>query len=298
MGWRTIVVTKHAKISYRMEEVLIQTDDNLVQIPISDIQLMLIATTQVVITSHLLMELAEQNIRVIFTDKKKMPIGEFNPYYCNLNRNKNILNQIAWDEEKKGQLWQRIIKIKISNQAKLLTKLNRKKYNGMPAEDDLNNLIAQVNLGDKTNREAVAARIYFQRLFEINFKRRDDENLINAYLNFSYTVLLSIITQEICSAGYLTELGIHHDNMENVYNLSSDFIEPFRVFVDEIAFSKSNSTSFDLDDKLELINLLNQDIVTSKGEFLLSNFMKSFVRKCLNYMSNKNQKLPEFDCQL
>ena len=102
MGWRTIVVTKHAKISYRMEQVLIQTDDNLVQIPISDIQLILIATTQVVITSHLLMELAEQNVRVIFTDKKKMPIGEFNRYYCNLNRNKNILSQISWDEGKKG----------------------------------------------------------------------------------------------------------------------------------------------------------------------------------------------------
>lgn len=48
------------------------------------------------------MELAEQNVRVIFTDKKKMPIGEFNPYYCNLNRNKNILSQISWDEGKKG----------------------------------------------------------------------------------------------------------------------------------------------------------------------------------------------------
>lgn len=52
----------------------------------------------------------------------------------------------------KGQLWQQIIKIKIANQAKLLTKLNRKKYNGMPAEDDLNDLMAQVNLSDKTNR--------------------------------------------------------------------------------------------------------------------------------------------------
>ena len=55
MGWRTIVVTKHAKISYWMEQVLIQTDDNLVQIPISDIQLILIATTNVFITSNLLM---------------------------------------------------------------------------------------------------------------------------------------------------------------------------------------------------------------------------------------------------
>lgn len=126
------------------------------------------------------------------------------------------MSQISWDEGKKGQLWQQIIKIKIAN---------------------------QVNLSDKTNREAVAAKIYFQRLFKVNFKRRDDENLINAYLNFDYTVLLSIITQEICSAGYLTELGIHHDNMENVYNLSSDFIEPFQVFVDEIAFSKLDSTS-------------------------------------------------------
>lgn len=298
MGWRTIVITKHAKVSYRMAQVLIQTDDNLLQVPLSDIQILLIATTQVVITSHLMMELARQDVKVIFTDDKKMPIGEFIPYYSNINRNKNILNQVNWEDEKKSQLWQVIVKMKVKNQSGLLAKLKRKKYNGAPAAEDLDLLLPLITINDQTNREAVAARMYFQRLFGTSFNRRNEEDAINAYLNFGYSILLSLISQEICSAGYLTELGIHHDNKENFFNLSSDFIEPFRVFNDEIAFNKADQQEFDFADKLELVDRLNQTIVTNEGETMLSNFIRSFVRKCLNYLSNENQDIPDFEFEI
>ncbi|BDR58248.1 type II CRISPR-associated endonuclease Cas1 [Xylocopilactobacillus apicola] len=298
MGWRTVVVTKHAKISYKLEHVIVQTDNDIVQVPIADVQILMIATTQAVITTHLMMELSRNDIKVIFTDNKEMPVGEFTSYYSNLSRNRNISKQIIWDSDRKSLLWQNIIKMKITNEAKMLEKFQRTKYDGSPGHQDLLDLLDEVKPGDSTNREAVAARMYFQRLYDTKFNRRKDEFVANGHLNFGYSVLLSLITQEICCAGYLTELGIHHDSMENFYNLSSDLIEPFRVFVDEIAFNKYENPSFDLADKLELVNLLNQTVTTNSGDALLSGVIKTFVRKCLKYLSNETDVLPEIEIKI
>ena len=295
MGWRTVIVTKHSKISYKMETVIIQTDDDVIHIPISDIQILLIATTQAVITTHLIMEFAKNDVKVIFTDNKQMPIGEFNIYYSNLNRNKNIAKQINWCTKRKGIIWQSIIKMKIENQAKLLEKYNCQKYDGQPGNKDLEDLIPEIKIDDSTNREAVAARMYFQRLFETYFSRRNEEFVINGFLNFGYTVFLSFISQEICCAGYLTELGIHHSSSENFYNLSSDLIEPFRFFVDELAFHKSENSDFCLDDKLEIVSLLNKTVSTSEGDAVLSSVIKSFVRKSLKYLSEETDEVPRIE---
>lgn len=195
-------------------------------------------------------------------------------------------------------MWQAIIKIKITNQAKLLAKYDREKYDGNLANIDLEELINQIEIGDVTNREAVAARMYFQRLFDTKFNRRNDENEINGYLNFGYSILLSLITQEICCAGYLTELGVHHNSMENFYNLASDFIEPFRIFVDEIAFNKTPGSELDMSDKLELVDLLNQTITTNNGDALLSGVIKTFVRSCLKYLSEDVENIPELEIKV
>jgi CRISP-associated protein Cas1 len=298
MGWRTVVVTKHSKLSYKMEHLVVQTEDEIIKVPISDLQLVLIATTQAVITSHLVMELSRNDIKVVFTDNKQMPIGEFNSYYSNVNRNKSISKQINWKKERKSKLWQAIIQTKIANQAKMLAKYNLKKYDGSPGNDDLEELLTKIELDDATNREAVAARMYFQRLFDTNFNRRNEELVVNGYLNFGYSVLLSYISQEICCAGYLTELGVHHDNSENFYNLSSDLIEPFRVLVDEIAFDKRDNNFFELPDKLELVNLLNINFNTNDGNLDLSQIMKKFVRRCLKYLSEETEDLPQLEIQI
>ena len=65
--------------------------------------------------------------------------------------------------------------------------------------------------GDKTNREGHAAKVYFNSLFGKKFTRNDDNN-INAALNYGYSILLSTINKEISANGYLTQLGIHHKN--------------------------------------------------------------------------------------
>ena len=67
---------------------------------------------------------------------------------------------------------------------------------------------------------------------------------INAALNYGYSIVLSVFNREITANGYLTQLGLFHDNMFNQYNLSCDLMEPFRPFVD-IAVKDMNPHKFE-----------------------------------------------------
>jgi CRISPR-associated endonuclease Cas1 subtype II len=69
-------------------------------------------------------------------------------------------------------------------------------------------------------------------LFGKKFSRNDDCS-INAMLNYGYSIILSVFNREVVANGYITQLGLFHDNMFNQYNLSCDLMEPFRPFVDE-----------------------------------------------------------------
>ena len=65
MGWRSIIITQHAKLSYSSRTMIVQTNDGINQIPIDDISLLLISTTQAVITTALISELSKKNVKKI-----------------------------------------------------------------------------------------------------------------------------------------------------------------------------------------------------------------------------------------
>ena len=90
-----------------------------------------------------------------------------------------------------------------------------------------------MEFGDATNREGHAAKVYFNALFGMDFTRTA-ENSINAALNYGYSLLLSTCTREIAINGYITQLGLFHDNMFNPFNLAFDLMEPFRPLVDNL----------------------------------------------------------------
>ena len=91
--------------------------------------------------------------------------------------------------------------------------------------------LPQIEEYDVTNREGHAAKVYFNAVFGMDFSR-SQENVTNAALNYGYSLILSAFNREVAANGYLTQLGLFHDNMFNFYNLSCDLMEPFRVLVD------------------------------------------------------------------
>ncbi len=79
--------------------------------------------------------------------------------------------------------------------------------------------INEIEFGDVTNREGHAAKVYFNALFGMDFTR-SAENVTNAALNYGYSLLLSTFNRCVVANGYITQLGLFHDNVFNQFNLS------------------------------------------------------------------------------
>ena len=169
MSFRTVVITKQSKISYKNRFLVVKQEDNEKYIHLSEIDTVIVDSISVSISSYLLKELADNKINIIFCDEKHNPFGELVPYYSKHNTSKMIKEQIKWKQSEKDKLWAEIVKNKIMNQALLLKKIKSSKYKLVLS------YVNEVVDGDKTNREGHAAKVYFNALYGNNFVRNQDE---------------------------------------------------------------------------------------------------------------------------
>lgn len=121
--------------------------------------------------------------------------------------------------------------------------------------------------------------IYFPLLFGKNFIRHHDEP-INVALNYGYAILLSTVNQEIICNGYITQLGIHHKNEFNPYNLACDLMEPFRIVIDDFVNQHQNQ-EFGLELKKGLVDLLNQTFIYNQKRYTLKDIIKQYTKNTL-----------------
>lgn len=287
MGWRTIVVNKNCKLSYKNNYLVVRSED-LKMIHLSEINTIIVENGMVSITSYLINELADRKIKIIFCDEKHNPSCELMPYYGTFNISKKILNQTKWEQERKDTAWREIVKYKIHNQAMLLKKIEIKEYTKLLEYEK------QVEIADKTNREGHAAKVYFNLLFGNDFIR-DNEDNINAALNYGYAILLSMLNRDIVSKGYITPLGINHKSEFNQFNLSCDLMEVFRPLVDEIIYN-NRELVFDKDFKYKLVNLCNRKIIIEKQEQYLSNAVPIFITSVFDFLEkNEESKILNYE---
>ncbi|CAI2579601.1 CRISPR-associated endonuclease Cas1 [Apilactobacillus kunkeei] len=277
MGWRSVIISHHAKISYSSNCMIVQTIEGINKVPIDDIYLLLVSTTQAVITTELINQLNKVNAKVIFSDERGNPTCETINNYPN-NRNVDIINkQILWDDGRKEVLWTKIVTRKMLNQISVLY------YKNFDGIQELESEIDKIEVGDTSNREAVVARKYFKLLYDNKFNRREN-NAINAALNYGYSILLSNFNREIVSSGFLTYIGIHHHSMENEFNLSSDLMEPFRPIIDYwVSFKKFDSLTPDV--KYGLVEILNMEIKYNDKSMLVKTAINKYVNDCLDYLN-------------
>ena len=290
MGWRSVIITQHAKLTYSMQMMIVQTRDGINQIPIEDINLLLVSTTQAVITSALISELAQNQTKIIFVDEKGNPIVETAVYYPGTRNMAKLTQQFNWDDHLKELLWTKIVSQKIKNQIAVLDNYHLNK-------DDVQSELDQLEINDESNREAIAARKYFMLLFDKNFVRRDT-SAVNAALDYGYAILLSSFNREIAMNGYLTYFGIHHCSQENQFNLASDLMEPFRPFVDYWVKAHEKIKELTPDIKYGLVELLSLEIKFNGKKTLLTNAITVYVRECLKFLSGESKELPEMEMSL
>ena len=146
-----------------------------------------------------------------------------------------------------------------------------------------------VEMGDATNREGHAAKVYFNNMFFSGFTRETD-CFINNCLNYGYTILLSQFNRSITSSGYLTQLGIHHKNEYNQFNLSCDLIEPFRYIVDEYVGTMKE----DDDWKIKLVNLLGKEVLIDGKNQTLANAINIYVQSIFNALEKEDPSIIKF----
>lgn len=270
MSWRTVVISNRCKLDLSMGYMVVRGEETM-RVFLDELAVLIIENSAVSMTGCLLSALIEKNVKVIFCDEKRNPSSELVPYYGSYDSAKKIRNQIAWTDSCKGAVWTEIITEKISNQAKLLSYLQMSDASAL-----LREYISQIQYNDETNREGHAAKVYFNALFGKKFSR-GQENPINAALNYGYSLLLSLFNREITAGGYLTQLGIHHDNVFNAFNLSSDLMEPFRILIDKVVV-EMQPTEFSKDEKLELLSLMAKELVIANSKQVLPNAVKLYVR--------------------
>ncbi len=278
MSFRTVVVTRQSRMSYKNRFLVVKQDSSEKYIHLSEIDTIIVDSISASISTYLLKELSDNKINIIFCDESHNPFGELSSYYSRHNSSKKIKEQIRWKPKEKDNLWTLIVKNKIMNQAQMLKKIGSEK------DELLLSYLSEVMSGDKTNREGHAAKLYFNALFGKNFTRNND-NLINAALNYGYNILLSTINKEIVVNGYLTQLGIHHKNEFNEFNLSCDLMEPFRVVIDNFVYFNQNR-KLDKDYKLDIIDVFNRKYTYLGKNYVLKDIIKMYVKTTLESIEN------------
>ncbi|HFU4011386.1 TPA: type II CRISPR-associated endonuclease Cas1 [Streptococcus suis] len=286
MGWRTVIVNTHSKLSYKNNHLIFKDATRTEMIHLSEVDILLMETTDIVLSTMLIKRLVDENILVIFCDDKRLPTAHLMPYYARHDSSLQLSRQIDWEEAVKAEVWTHIISQKILNQSIYLSACGfiEKSHSVM-------NLYHSLELFDPSNREGHSARIYFNTLFGNDFNRELD-NDINASLDYGYTLLLSMFAREVVLSGCMTQFGLKHANQFNQFNLASDIMEPFRPIIDQIVYENRNHSFVKI--KRELFTIFSDTFQYNNKEMYLTNIVSDYTKKVIKALNNKGKGVPEF----
>ena len=234
---------------------------------------------------QVIQECLKRGIQLMFEDEKHQVNSQIHSLYGTNDTSGKIKKQTSWEQDRKKQLTIYILKNKIVNQESVLTHFN------LDTEEVLSSYPLSLEEDPDGNKEGIAARIYFSRLFGHHFDRRMEGNL-NAMLNYGYALLASRITQSIVGYGYLTQIGIHHCSNTNPFNLTYDFIEPFRPLVDRYVYLRREKEEFTYADKKNMLSIMDEIIHYGKQKWEVGTAIDVYVLDCLKYM-NWQKNLPK-----
>lgn len=273
MSWRTVVITERCKLDLKMGYLVVRGQE-LRRIFLEEIAVLIIENPAVSLTGALLEALNEHKVRVIFCDSRHSPMAELAPLYGSHDSSRKLQQQIGWSEELKAAAWAVIMAEKLAKQAEHLETRGETEAAGL-----IRSYIGEIEPGDVTNREGHAAKVYFNALNGKQFTRAED-NAVNAALNYGYSILLSAFNRAVSANGYVTQLGLHHKNPFNQFNLSSDLMEPYRILVDRCVCDL-DMEEFGKEEKHTLIRLLEQQVIISHTAQTVLNAINIYVRSVL-----------------
>ena len=232
MSFRVVLIENEVNIKVKLNNLIVIKEDKEIWIPIDDISTIVVDNLKINMSSRMLSTLADNNVGVVICNQEHLPIGFFSSYDNHSRISKYIGFQINKSKEFYDKLWSEIVYAKLDNQRSVLTELGK----SADVIDSIGEFMRNIVEGDKTNREAHGAKIYFNELMGATFSRGNEDILLNSGLDFGYSIIRSYIARLCVGYGLNTQLGIHHKNEYNRFNLVDDLIEPFRPIVDIYAY--------------------------------------------------------------
>lgn len=275
MGYINVFVSKEANISIRNNQLTLISKDKKMDYPLEDMNSLMIENLQTNLSTYVLSKLSEYGIITFICDSSHLPCGIILPFCQYYQTLSNFEYQLNASRPLQKQLWKTLVKNKIANQNQVL--------NICGGNDNLKTIYDKVLSGDTTNCEAQASVIYFKELFGKNFKRREDNN-INAFLNYGYSIIRGFVARTICAHGLQPFLGVNHKNQFNQFNLADDLMELFRPLVDLfVKVHLAEETELSSYIKGRLYNIINLEVdvngqkqaVSYAIELLVQSFVKS-----------------------
>ena len=286
---QTLMFTSPVSLSLKDQQIVITFKDNkdIVTRPIEDIGFVVIENPQVSISVPLLNELADNNVSVIFCDKKQMPRTMLMTLEGNTTQQESYKYQMEASAPMKKNVWKQLVECKIRNQALLLDTLGK---NG----DALKPYYMNVKSGDTDNREGAAAREYWGRIFYDGFKREREGEPPNNLLNYGYTILRAAVARALIGSGLYPAFGVFHRNRYNAFPLADDVMEPYRPFVDEIVYHlyyDGAVSELDSQSKGKLLRVLFSDVRMGKVTRPLENALSLTTASLLRMYKGETDKL-------
>ena len=255
---RVLCFENPARLSLKLAQMVVELQDVTRTLPIEDIGVVILDHKQITITHALIDALLANNVAIVTSNDKHLPVGLMLPLDGNTLQSERFRAQIDASEPLKKQMWQQTIVAKILGQAHVLGSQLIKHNNMLKWAKD-------VRSGDTENMEARAAAFYWRNMFEKDAFIRDPQGLPpNNLLNYGYSIVRAMMARALVGAGLLPTLGIHHHSRYDAYCLADDIMEPYRPFVDMkvLEMWKNGGITSDIssDQKRELLGITTMDV--------------------------------------
>lgn len=283
MNFRVVYINNPCSLNFKNNSLLVKNEQGETLVPLNDISTILIDNLQVNLSAFLLSKISQNKIVCIITDDRHMPCGLLLPFNGKVRMMEAYKYQMNLKDDFIGNLWIKIIKNKIDNQAKILEYANELSF------IKLKNLTQEIKPHDPTNIEGSVASIYWKLLFSnsLNYFTRNLDNIRNSALNYGYAILRSIIANSLTCKGFILHQGIHHKNHQNQFNLADDIIEPFRPFIDIEVYNMFEIEGYNDDFltkeiKKRLLCVVDSIVLIDDEKFTLLNAIDKYTDSLFN----------------
>ncbi|MEM4538463.1 MAG: CRISPR-associated endonuclease Cas1 [Thermosphaera sp.] len=290
-----IVAEYGARLRTRRNQIVVEKKNGEKNnIPIHEVEQVIIASSGVSISSKTVRKILDHGIDLVFLDSKGYPSGRVYPVYINKTVETRRKQYETAVKGKSLDIAAEMVKAKILNQAGLL-----KRYYTYTRDQELKNAAEEVArhasridaalLGADNPKakiveiEAEAARTYWSSYAKLvpkslgfNSRDQDAQDPVNMSLNYLYGILYSESWKALVLAGLDPYLGYLHADRSGNPTLVFDYIEQFRFTADMTLLSilrhgwtpRVVNGLLDYESRVKLITSFNATLDETKTKWL------------------------------